>query len=239
MQRLMRGSFTAMLIAAIFVTQTFAAPLAQDAQAIIVSPVSGQTVSGLVPIFGTATASDFSRYELSFGPDPGDAWQVFASADIVLTNAQIGVWDTTPLAPGTYAVRLQVFRSDGGVAAETVVRGLIVGTPSTPTPPATPTNVPPAPTFEAETQATIQPTVIIEQPPTATPAPTFAAGAGPSEAGAPRNQGGGLDLSRVTSACINGVWCAVGAYFLLGAFVFGRWGARRILKQMRDRSNSR
>ena len=238
MQRLIRSSFSAMLIAAILVVSVTAAPLAQDAQASIISPISGQILSGLVPIFGTATAADFSRYELSFGPDPGDAWQVFASADIVLTNAQIGVWDTTPLAPGTYAVRLQVFRSDGGVAAETIVRGLIVGTPSTPTPPATPTNVPPAPTFEAETQATIQPTVIIEQPPTATPAPTLAAGAAQSEAGAQRNQGGGLDLSRFTSACINGAWCAVGAYFLMGALVFGRWGVRQILKQMRDRSDN-
>jgi len=223
MQRLIRSSFTAMLIAAMGVIPAFAVPPAQDAQASIVSPVSGQVVSGLVPIFGSATSSDFSRYELSFGPDPGDAWQVFASAEIVLTNAQIGVWDTTPLAPGTYAVRLQVFRSDGGVAAESVVRGLIVGTPSTPTPPATPTNVPPAPTFETETLATIQPTVIIEQPPTATPAPTLAAGAAQAQAGTQRDPAGGLDLSRFSSACLNGMWCAVGAYFLLGAFVFGRW----------------
>ena len=237
MQRVIHGTLSAMLIAAMFVVSAVAAPLAQDAQAIITSPVNGQTVSGLVPIFGTVAASDFSRYELSYGPDPGDAWQMFASADILLANAQLGVWDASTVQSGTYAVRLQVFRSDGSIVAETIVRGLIVGRPSTPTPPATPTNVPPAPTFEAETQATIQPTVIIEQPPTATPAPTFAAGAAQTDTRPQRNQAGGLDLSRFTSACINGVWCAVGGYVLLGAFVFGRWGVRRVMKQMRDRSD--
>jgi hypothetical protein len=236
MQRLIQGTLTAMIIAAMFAMPAIASPLFQDSQAIITSPANGQTVSGLVPIFGTATSSDFSRYEIAFSTDPGDAWQIFATADIVLTNAQIGVWDATNLAPGTYQVRLQVFRSDGSFT-ETFVRGLIVGTPFTPTPQETPTDLPPAPTFEPESVATIQPTVIIEQPPAATSTPdAIGGGATQTGAGSQREQGGGLDLSRFTSACVNGIWCAVGAYLLLGALATGRWGVRRILKQMRDRS---
>jgi cell division septation protein DedD len=236
MQRLIRGTIAAIVIAAMFIVPAMAAPAAQDVQALITSPTDGQAVSGLVPVFGTVTASDFSRYELAFGPDPnpGDSWTTFASPNIVLTNAQIGLWDANQPA-GTYALRLRVFRSDGSVAAEDFVNGLIVGPPPTEAPAATPTSVPPAPTFETETQATTQPTVDIPQPPTATPTSVAAAGS-VDEAGASRRDGGSsIDLSRFGAACVNGIWCAVGAYFLLGAFVFGRWGVRRLMKQLRER----
>lgn len=237
MPRLMRRTLTAIAIAAMFVLPALAAPQAQDSQASITAPTNGQHIAGLVPIMGTVTAGDFSRYDLAYSTDPGDAWQTFASATILLSNAQLGVWDATNLQ-GTFAIRLQVFRSDGTVTAETIVRGLTVGTPATPTPQATSTNVPPPPTFGAESQTTIQPTIIIEQPPTATPAPALAVG-GTVESNTPaqRESGGGIDLSRFQSACLNGVWCAVGAYFVLGALVFGRWGVRRILKQIHGRAN--
>ena len=239
MQRFIRGAIAALLIAAILVLPAAGAPHAQDSQAIITSPTDGQAVSGLLPIFGTVSAADFSRYELAFGPDPnpGDSWQTFATADVVLTNAQIGLWDAN-LAPGTYALRLRVFRSDGSVAAEDFVNGLIAGPPPTETPAATPTGVPPAPTFEAETQTTIQPTIVIEQPPTATPAPTVVAGGALDDtASSRRGAGSGIDLSRFASAFVDGVSCAVGAFFVLGAVLLARWGLRWIMKQMRGRSN--
>ena len=130
MQRLIRGTIAAVWIAAMFVMPAAAAPPAQDSQASITSPTDGQAVSGLVEIFGTATSSDFSRYELAFGPDPnpGDSWTTFASANIVLTNAQIGLWDAN-LPAGTYTLRLRVFRSDGSVTAEDFVNGLMRTSP--------------------------------------------------------------------------------------------------------------
>jgi len=191
-----------------------------------------------VSIFGTATSNDFARYEIAYGPDPNPCvWTTFATADIVLTNAQIGVWETSNLPPGTYALRLQVFRSDGSVGAEDFVTGLVVGPPSTPTPAATPTNVPPAPTFESETLSTIQPTVIIEQPPTATPEPTTATnGLAEDAASSSPRDSGGLDLSRFTGAFVDGATCAVGAFMLLGVVVIGRYGLRWALKYWRERA---
>jgi len=235
MARLFRGSFTALIVAVLLVLPAVAAPPTQDTQAIITSPTDGQPVSGVVPIFGTATSTDFSRYELAFGPDPNpnDAWQTFATADIILSNAQIGAWDTTTLPPGKYIVRLRVVRSDGNYA-EAFVRGLQVGPAASPTPPATPTNVPPAPTFGTEPAAAFQPTATIELPPTATPTPQAgAAGVAQDGTRPEREQSSGIDLSRFGSACLNGVWCAVGVYLLLGAYVFGRWGFRLIMKQIR------
>ncbi len=238
MRRYLRGASAALLIAATFVLPAAGAPQAQDSQAIITSPTDGQAVSGLVPIFGTVSATDFSRYELAAGadPNPGDSWQTFATAEVVLTNAQIGLWDAN-LPPGLYALRLRVFRSDGSVAAEDFVNGLIVGPPPTETPAATPTGVPPAPTFEAETQTTIQPTIVIEQPPTATPAPTAVAGGAIDDSSSRRGAGSSIDLGRFASAFVDGVSCAVGAFFVLGAVALGRWGVRWIMKQMRERSN--
>ena len=238
MQRLIRGVIAAILTAALLVTPALAAPPKQDATAIITSPTDGQQVSGLVQIFGTVTAGDFSRYEIAYGPDPnpGDSWVTFASAQILLTNAQIGLWDAN-LPPGIYALRLRVYRSDGGVAAEDFVNGLIIGEPPTPTPAATPTDVPPAPTFESETQATIQPTIVIEQPPTSTPEPAGAAGSTSDASSSSQRGDSGLDLGRFTGAFVDGATCAVGAFFVLGAIVAARWGVRLVLKQVRERSN--
>ncbi|HEY4690811.1 MAG TPA: hypothetical protein VIK33_15970 [Anaerolineae bacterium] len=241
MPRLIRVTIAALIVAAMFAAPTYAARQMQDNIADITSPTDGQAVSGLVPIFGTATSNDFSRYEIAFGPDPNptDAWATFAAADVVLTNAQIAVWDTTSLPPGTYALRLRVVRSDGNYA-EDFVRGLIVGPAASPTPLATPTDVPPAPTFATEqVLPSIQPTVVIEQPPTATPEPTTVAGgaADGSLTSSRRGSSSGIDLSRFTSAFVDGATCAIGAFFLLGAMLLARWGMRRFLKQMRERSN--
>lgn len=239
MQRFFRGTIAALLIAAMFVMPAFASRQTQDNQAIITSPTDGQAVSGVVPIFGTVRSIDFSRYELAYGPDPNpnDSWQPFATAEVLLSDAQLGIWDTNNLPPGTYAIRLRVIRSDGNFA-ETIVRGLQVGPAATETPAATPTDIPPAPTFESETQATIQPTVVIQQPPTSTPDLTTAGGAA-DDAGSAARRGTGntIDLGRFTSAFVDGMSCAVGAFFVLGALVFGRWGLRLILRQMRGRSN--
>ena len=242
MQPLIRGTLVATMIAALIVMPATAASPAQQSQAVITSPTNGQAVSGLVPIFGSVTASDFSRYEIAVGPDPNPTnnWDTFAKAEILLSNAQLGVWDSNSVPPGTYAIRLRVFKSDGNVAVETIVRGLTTGPAQTQAPPATPTDVPPPPTLAPEARSTIQPTVIIQQPPTATPTPTPAGGlAAGVTSGTPssRSEGSAIDLSRFGLACINGVWFSVGAFLLLGALAGGRAGLRWIIKQARTRSN--
>jgi len=240
MQRTIRSALTALLVAVTCVLPAAGAPQAQGDQAVILSPADGQQVSGLVPVFGTATATDFARYELAYGPDPNpsDTWTTFATPDMLLVNAQIGLWDAN-LPPGLYQLRLRVFRSDGSIAAEDFANGLIVGTPPTETPVPTPTNVPPAPTFEAETLGTLQPTIVIEQPPTPTPAPTLpgSSSAGGESPSSRRGGGAGLDLSRFGSAFVDGATCAVGAFLLLGAMLLARWAFRLIMKQVRGRSN--
>lgn len=241
-----RGFVAAILIAAMIVLPIAAAPNAQETTASITQPFSGQQVDGLVDIIGSVSAPDLQRYEVAFASDPNpadpnpppDGWVLFAQANIILNNAQIALWDAGSLAQGTYALRVQVFRSDGSIAAQAFVRGLVRGSPPPAEPEATPTGVPPAPTFEDESSAPAQPTVLIEQPPTATPEPTDEsidttntdAAAASTRPGVPT-----IDLSRFGSACISGMTCAIGGYFLLALFAGGRWSVRWIMKQARER----
>ncbi len=96
-----------------------AAPAGLQAQVSngITAPASGDTVSGVVVIQGTATAGSFLRYELAF--NNGTDWIVFAEGDRPVINGTLAIWDTTvgaPAAPvfpdGTYQLRLRVVRQD-------------------------------------------------------------------------------------------------------------------------------
>ncbi|MCL5997798.1 MAG: hypothetical protein M1546_17350 [Chloroflexi bacterium] len=108
----------------------------------ITLPVRGQTVRGNISIQGTATSPQFIRYEVAYALEPDLAnWTVLNGALQAVTDGVLAVWNTRPLADGTYALRLQVFNSDGTVN-ETFVRDLTLanaGTAATEDVPATTT----------------------------------------------------------------------------------------------------
>jgi hypothetical protein len=152
----------------------------QAGQSGITSPAPGSSVSGPVPIIGTATNALFARYELSSKEESSgeEAYSYFAGETRQVINGQLGVWRTEVLHPGTYTLRLRVVRPDGNYG-EFFVNNVNVGRdPVTPTPDApTPTPIPidtPTP-YPQPTVAEVQ----VEQPaiegsvddPTATPAP--------------------------------------------------------------------
>lgn len=63
----------------------------------ITQPASGDTISGVVEVVGTAVHPDYLRYELAFlRPDvPGAEWIVFAEGSQQVTNDVLAVWNTT------------------------------------------------------------------------------------------------------------------------------------------------
>ena len=69
-----------------------ASPL--KAQSGITSPTTGSTVSGDVPIMGTAVIDPFQKYELHFKLEPSgdDAYIYFAGATSPVANGQLGIW---------------------------------------------------------------------------------------------------------------------------------------------------
>jgi hypothetical protein len=129
----------------------------------IISPVPGSTVSGAVPVIGTAVSENFDRYELAYKPEPSgeEAYAYLGEGREQVVGGQLGVWQTDGLAQGEYSLRMRVVRTDGNYT-EYFVTDLTVGEEEepTPTPEDTPTPLP-----ATATPILAQPTV----PPTATP----------------------------------------------------------------------
>src|SRR5512135_3683588 len=86
---------------------------AQDqGSAVITIPQDGATVSGIVPILGTATHPQFLRYELAFAysPNPTDTWFTLQEpVKSAVVNDVLGRWDTTGITDGAYTLRLRVY----------------------------------------------------------------------------------------------------------------------------------
>lgn len=151
-----RNAVAIVLLCAVW---TMAVPRVVLAQASsgITSPAPGSTISGDVPVFGTATIDPFQKYELHFKQDPSgdDAFIYFAGGTSPIVNGQLGVWQAGGLPSGTYTLRLRVVKADGNYA-EYFVPNLSVnqGAAAAPTsdqPTETPT---PTPTFTPAPQPT-------------------------------------------------------------------------------------
>ena len=145
----------------------------EQSQCLIRSPASGGQVRGQFTVAGVATHPDFTWYQMGYAPDPNPdgKWNFFWSSETAVPNGQLGVWDTTQIADGTYQLILEVHRKDGNNEHCFVGQIRVNNTAPTPTftaaPLPTAADTPtPLPTLEAT------PTVVIEQPPTATPRPT-------------------------------------------------------------------
>jgi hypothetical protein len=152
------------------------------AQAGITSPATSATVSGDVPIMGTAVIDPFQKYELHYKMEPSnnDAYIYFAGATTPVVNGQLGVWQAGGLPAGTYSLRLRVVKVDGNYAEYytqniSVNQGAAATTEPSPSPTSsepTPTAIPTA-TFTPAPQPTVavgqvaQPA--LDNPPTPTP----------------------------------------------------------------------
>ena len=142
----------------------------------ISSPVNGQSVGGLVEVYGTVFMPRFNRYQLEYavGSNPL-AWGI---ADGPYTtqptgNVRLAVWNTQGLPPGLYTLRILVIDSQGGQAEARVTVNLVGLTPTatlTLTPTTTPIIIPTyTPTVTPVTPVT--PTLTLT--PSLTPLPTF------------------------------------------------------------------
>jgi hypothetical protein len=210
------------------------APLAQVLSQ-ITSPRDRASVRGLVPIEGSATHTQFQKYEIHYGPEPnpGDQWIPIGGSPftVPVVQGRLGLWDTTVIPDGLYSLRLRVVRADGNYD-EYHVRGIQVANTrptETPTPEPTPTLAGPTDT-PAPTPTIIiaVPTVLSPTPrPTDTPLPT----APPTDTPEPLN----LPFQSISDAACWGtgatlaVFVGIGLVFALkgGLLSLFRWLARR------------
>lgn len=122
-----RSHFILGLIAALVSLSGAAGAAAQsNPSARITVPSRDQTVRGGVAIQGTAWTDLFTRYEVAYAAEPDLAdWTVIGGAIQPVDNNLLAVWNTRPLPDGAYALRVQVFNSDGTMV-EGYVRNITV-----------------------------------------------------------------------------------------------------------------
>lgn len=90
----------------------------------ITSPIKDQDVRNTLVIVGSAVAPGFTRYEIAYALEPeATNWIIIGGNNQPVPNGVLQAWNTRPLADGLYALRLQVFSSDGAVN-ESIVRNI-------------------------------------------------------------------------------------------------------------------
>ncbi len=221
-----------------------AVPLSQVVQAQvfgqITSPRDRAAVRGLVPIEGSATHTEFQKYEIHYGPEPnpGSQWTPIAGSpfSVPVVQGRLGLWDTTIIPDGIYSLRLRLVRLDGNYD-EYFVRGIqVLNTQPTPTPTRQATPTPAAPTETPAPTATVVigvPTVASPTPrPTSTALPT----ALPSEMPEPFELVvGPARIQNFSDAACWGAGATVAAFVGIGLFFalkgalasLARWIAQR------------
>ncbi len=182
--------------------------------AVIAAPQDGATVSGNVPILGTATHPQFLRYELAFGysPNPTDTWfTIQEPVKFAVVNDVLGRWDTTGITDGVYTLRLRVFWTER-LFLEAFVRDVHVQN-ATPTPPP----LPPLTLTPSAVAATATPVIVL--PPTSTPRPTTAV-ASANTTGRPASTAPSwLDNQIIGQAGLTGLALTASLFVLLGLYL--------------------
>ncbi len=128
------------------------------------SPAPGSALQGAVAITGSTDLPGFASAEVDFSYSGGGTseWFLIAQSQSSVKNDSLAVWDTSKIADGDYALRVQVTLTDGSTVQK-LVTGLRVRNYT-----AIETDTP-APLIK--TQAIISPTATIPIV-TATPRPT-------------------------------------------------------------------
>ena len=220
----MRGNARVLWLGALTLTLVLSLTLTPRAQAqdqglaVITSPLEGALLTGLVPITGSASHPQFTRYELAFGysPNPTDTWfslQPPATSQVI--NEVLALWDTTKITDGLYVLRLRVFYGEGAYL-ETFVANVRVqnNTPAAPTQPAA-TEGPPA----SATPAASATAPVIELPPTATARATTVGGSSSSgDDPVVDVPVGRIDADMISAAFFDGVRLTVVVFLILAAY---------------------
>ena len=218
----------------------------------ISSPRDNAMVNGVVLIEGTATDSDFLRYELAFFKefDPLGEWVVFATGDQPVVNGVLTNWDTTVgrdagspfYLDGTYRLRLRVVRRDSNYDEYFVLGISLDNEEQVETPTGTP---------ESEATASPLPTFAIVVPtelatltpfPTATRRPTSEPDEGtvigeqlpvePEDSFL--NLDGEFDTEQIRNGLCLGGRLAIVFFVLLAAYYLFRTGLRTLLSRVRQ-----
>lgn len=90
--------------------------------ATILTPVTGESLTGAVEITGTADIPNFAFYKYEYiSLTPGAVWRAIGAETGPTQDDLLGTWDTTLVLPGEYALRLVVTDTAGNAPQPCVI----------------------------------------------------------------------------------------------------------------------
>jgi hypothetical protein len=94
----------------------------------ISSPQSGEQVSGVVPIIGTANIPNFGFYKFEIKRPDETIWLTIQAGNSVVVSGKLGDWDTSRLVPGQYQLGLVVVDNQAQASPACVVQLNVIRT---------------------------------------------------------------------------------------------------------------
>jgi hypothetical protein len=76
-------------------------------------PEPGEQVSGIVELTGTVNVENFGFYKYEVSPANTDNWFTISARTEVVTNGDLGTWDSSALTTGDYQLRIIVVDNIG------------------------------------------------------------------------------------------------------------------------------
>jgi hypothetical protein len=90
--------------------------------ATILTPATGESLTGAVEITGTADIPNFAFYKYEYiSLTPGAVWRAIGAGTRTTRDSLLGTWDTTLVLPGEYALRLVVTDTAGNAPQPCVI----------------------------------------------------------------------------------------------------------------------
>jgi hypothetical protein len=99
----------------------------------ITFPQSGQEVSGVIGVLGTANNPNFGFYKFEIKRPDETSWLTIQAGNNSVTDGKLGDWDTSQLTPGDYQLALVVVDNQAKASSPCVIQ-LLVSRPLEETP---------------------------------------------------------------------------------------------------------
>ncbi len=79
----------------------------------VTDPQPNQNIQGEVQLVGTVNIPNFGFYKYEYKQAGSDTWSTIAAGNQVISQGNLGVWNTSLLVPGDYVLRIVVTDNKG------------------------------------------------------------------------------------------------------------------------------
>jgi hypothetical protein len=97
----------------------------------ITSPKNGEEVSGAATIIGTVNIPNFGFYFFEIKRPDETIWLTIQAGNVIVTDGQLGIWDTSRLTPGEYQFSLVVQDGTGQKLTPCIITLRVASPPDT------------------------------------------------------------------------------------------------------------